>query len=209
VDDAALWITKLKQDKRFSLIIIAGHSEGAFIGTLAAEKQAVDGVISLAGPGEPVQKTLLRQIAERQPQLYAKSAEIVASLEKGKTITVEDQVLQPLFRPSVQPFWISEFRYNPSVEMGKLKIPILLIQGTRDLQIKVSDAQALKYANKKAQIVIIEGMNHILKDSPQGIAANIATYSNPNLPLAKPLIPAITNFVKRIEAKNNGELKRI
>ena len=198
VDDANLWVTKLRQDKRFSALIVAGHSEGALIGILVAEKQAIDGLISLAGPGEPLQKILLRQISERQPQIYAKSAEIVASLEKGNIIEVTDPSLQPLFRTSVQPFLQSAFRYNPSVEISKLKIPILLIQGTQDLQINLVDADSLKTANKKAKLIIIKDMNHILKDSSSDIKANIATYSNPNRPLAKALVPTITSFLKQI-----------
>ena len=201
VDDASLWVTKLRQDKRFSSVIVAGHSEGALIGILVAEKQPIDGLISLSGAGESLQKTILRQIAERQPQILAKSTEIVASLERGVMIKVDNPELQFLFRSGVQPFLISEFRYDPSVEIRKLKIPILLIQGSCDLQINELDAKALKAANGKAKLVIIEGMNHMLKNSPPNIKANIATYSNPNIPLAKPLIPAVTNFVKQIDAK--------
>jgi uncharacterized protein len=201
VDDASLWVTKLRQNKRFSSVLVAGHSEGALIGILAAEKQPIDGLISLSGPGDSLQRILLRQISERQPQIFAKSAEIVASLEQGTMIEVSDPVLQPLFRSSVQPFLLSIFRYNPRTEISKLKIPILLIQGSCDLQISVLDAKALKTANKNAKLVIIESMNHMLKDSPANIKANIATYSNPNIPLAKPLIPAITNFVRQIDEK--------
>ena len=201
VDDAGLWVTKLRQDKRFSSIVVAGHSEGSLIGILVGEKQPIDGLISLSGPGDSLQKILLRQIAERQPQILTKSTEIVDSLERGIMIEVSNPGLQFLFRSSVQPFLISAFRYDPSVELRKLKMPILLIQGSRDLQVNVSDAKALKNANEKAKLVIIEGMNHILKYSPSNIKANIATYSNPNIPLAKPLIPAITNFVKQIDAK--------
>jgi uncharacterized protein len=198
VDDANLWVTKLRQDKRFSALIVAGHSEGALIGILVAEKQAIDGLISLAGPGEPLQKILLRQISERQPQIYAKSVEIVASLEKGNIIEVTDPSLQPLFRTSVQPFLQSAFCYNPSVEISKLKIPILLIQGTQDLQINLVDADSLKTANKNAKLVIIKDMNHILKNSSSDVKANIATYSNPYMPLAKALVPVITSFLKQI-----------
>ena len=201
VDDASLWVAKLRQDKRFSAVVVAGHSEGSLIGILVAEKEPIDGLISLSGPGDSLQKILLRQIAERQPQIFAKSTEIMASLERGVMIKVDNPELQFLFRSSVQPFLISEFRYDPSVEIRKLKIPILLIQGSCDLQINELDAKALKTANEKAKLVIIKGMNHMLKNSPPNIKANIATYSNPNIPLAKPLIPAITNFVKQIDAK--------
>ncbi|MBU2699109.1 pimeloyl-ACP methyl ester carboxylesterase [Sporomusaceae bacterium BoRhaA] len=203
VQDANALVTKLRQDKRFSSVIIAGHSEGAFVGILVAQQQPIDGLISLAGPGYPLQKIILRQISERQPQLYQASADIITKLEQGTRVKVNDPALQSLFRSSVQPFLISEFRYNPSTEISKVKIPILLIQGTRDLQLQVADAKSLQLANPNAKLVIIDGMNHILKFVPNDIQSNINSYSDPIRPLAAPLIPAITDFIKQISMDGN------
>lgn len=203
VQDANSWVTQLRQDKRFSSVIIAGHSEGAFIGTLVSQQQPIDGLISLAGPGYPFQKTLLRQISERQPQLYQNSAEIIAKLEQGTMVKVNDPALRSLFRSSVQPFLISEFRYDPSTEIRKVKVPILLIQGNRDLQVQIEDAKSLQLANPKAKLIIIDGMNHILKLVPPDVESNLATYSDPSLPLATPLIPAVTDFIKQISSNVN------
>ena len=65
VQDARAWVTELKQDKRFAKIFIAGHSEGSLVGMVVAQQEPIDGLISLAGPGFPLQKIILRQIAER------------------------------------------------------------------------------------------------------------------------------------------------
>lgn len=202
VQDANSWVTRLRQDKRFSSVIIVGHSEGALVGTLVAQQQPIDGLISLAGPGYPFQKILLRQISERQPQLYQDSAEIIAKLEKGTMVKVTDPVLQSLFRSSVQPFLMSQFRYNPSTELSKVKVPILLVQGTRDLQVQVEDAKSLQLANSKAKLIMIDGMNHVLKIVPPDVESNLAVYSDPNQPLAAPLIPAVTDFIKQILSVN-------
>lgn len=196
VEDAIACINQLRRDKRFSKVIIAGHSEGALIGTIAAERQPVDGLICIAGIGNTVQDTILRQIHDNNPELYQASADIVKSLNKGIHVEIiKPEVLNLLFRPSVQPFLISEFRYNASTEISRVKAPILLIQGTHDLQVQVADAEALKRANPNAKLVIIDGMNHVLKSVGADIQSNCAAYSNPSLPLAEPLIPAITDFV--------------
>jgi pimeloyl-ACP methyl ester carboxylesterase len=203
VQDANAWVTQLRHDKRFSAVIIAGHSEGALIGTLVAQQQPIDGLISLAGPGYPLQRILLRQISERQPKLYQACADIIAKLEQGIRVKVTDSTLQSLFRSSVQPFLISQFRYNPSIEISKAKVPILLIQGTHDLQLQVADAKSLQLANPNAKLVIIDGMNHVLKSVPNDIESNIGAYSDPVQPLATLLIPAVTDFIKQISIYGN------
>jgi hypothetical protein len=198
VQDASVWVSQLRQDKRFSAVIIAGHSEGALIGTLVAQQQAIDGLISLAGAGYSIQSTLLRQISERQPQLYPVCADIVAQLEKGALVEVTDPALQPLFRSSVQPYLISQFHYNPSTEISKVRVPTLLIQGTHDLQIQVADAQSLKSANPKAKLVLIDGMNHVLKSVPDDVQANLAAYGDSAQPLAARLVPVVADFINMI-----------
>jgi fermentation-respiration switch protein FrsA (DUF1100 family) len=95
---------------------------------------------------------------------------------------------------------ISELRYDPAKEVGKLKIPVLLIQGTHDLQVQVDDAKALQNAAPAAKMVIIKNMNHILKTVPDDPKSNIKSYGIPDLPLSKPLLPAIEKFIFSIPA---------
>ena len=107
-------------------------------------------------------------------------------------------MLNSLFRPSVQPYLISWFKYNPAKEIKKLNIPVLIIQGTTDLQVKVKDAEALKKADKKAELVIIDGMNHILKEAGTEKEKNIETYDNPDLPLHPDYSKAIISFINSL-----------
>ncbi len=56
-------------------------------------------------------------------------------------------------------------KYDPANEIAKLKIPTLIIQGTTDLQVSVDDAKLLLDAKPASKLVIIENMNHFLKES--------------------------------------------
>ncbi len=89
-------------------------------------------------------------------------------------------------------------KYNPAKEIKKLKIPVLIIQGTTDLQVKVKDAEALKKADKKAELVIIEGMNHILKEAGTDKEKNMETYDNPDLPLHPEYSKAVILFINAL-----------
>ena len=85
---------------------------------------------------------------------------------------------------------------DPQKEIAKLDIPILIVQGTTDIQVSVSDANKLALANKNSQKQIIEGMNHILKESEIDRQKNIQTYSIPDLPLKKELTQVIVKFIE-------------
>ena len=77
-------------------------------------------------------------------------------LKKGDTIGNVPKELYAFFRPSLQPYMISWFRYDPPAEIKKLKMPVLIIQGDMDIQISVNDAELLAKANKKAKLRIIK-----------------------------------------------------
>ncbi|HMQ07899.1 MAG TPA: alpha/beta hydrolase [Saprospiraceae bacterium] len=196
VDDAKDWIDYLKSDQRFSEIIVLGHSEGSLIGMIAAQKQEVSKFISVAGVGMTAGEILREQLKNQPPIVLEHSLPIIEKLEAGETVEDVPAMLQSLFRPSVQPYLISWFKYEPQKEIVKLEKPILIIQGTTDIQVKVAESEKLADANPNAVKVIIEGMNHILKESEMDWLKNTQTYSMPDLPLKPELIEAIVNFLK-------------
>lgn len=196
VDDAVAWIELLKQEKQFNKIVVIGHSEGSLIGMIASQKAPADIFISIAGVGQSADKTLKEQL-KSQPQIVIDAAfPIIDSLVQGKTVDNVDPMLYSLFRPSVQPYIISWFKYDPQNEIKKLKQPVLIVQGTTDIQVSVDDANNLLNANENAKLEIIEGMNHIFKEAEADREKNISTYSQPDLPVKKELIEVIVDFIK-------------
>lgn len=193
-EDAAGWIRFLGESGRFSNIIVIGHSEGSLIGMLAAQDTEPDGFISIAGPGETAANTIRRQLRSQSPALLESAEPILDSLKQGLLVRNPTPVFYQLFRPSVQPYMVSWFRYDPVEEIGKLGMPVLILQGSTDIQVTVSDAEALKQGNDNARLAIIPGMNHILKAAPADRQQNLATYSNPDLPVADELIRQVADF---------------
>ena len=163
IEDVQQWCSLLKEDSRFSSFIILGHSEGSLIGMIASQTVSPDKFISLAGPGFSMQATLRRQLADQPVYILSMSLPIIEQLEKGKTVDSVPPLINMLFRPSIQPYLISTFKYDPVIEISKVQSPVLIVQGTTDIQIQVEDAKKLAAANSNSELVIIEGMNHILK----------------------------------------------
>jgi pimeloyl-ACP methyl ester carboxylesterase len=197
IDDAAAWVQFAKEDQRFSKVGIIGHSEGSLIGMVAANHAKADSFISIAGAGRTIDEVLLEQLeTQLPPKLKVEAKDILEKLKQGKQVPTVSAELQIIFRPSVQPYIISWLRYNPQEELAKLTCPVLILNGDRDLQVPIKDAEALHQAKKESQMLIVKNMNHILKEAPEDRERNIAAYSNPDLSLAKGLIDGIVSFLK-------------
>ena len=196
INDAKDVVTYFKSQKKYAKIIIAGHSEGSLIGMVAA-KTNVDGYVSLAGAGRPIDEVLSEQIAKNSPTLKEAADKDLALLKEGKTFDNKNPMLASLFRESIQPYMISWIKYNPQEEIKKLQLPILIINGTKDIQVPPSDAELLHKANPKSTLKIIENMNHIFKKIKVD-EDNVKSYSDPKLPVIHELIEVMTSFVNSI-----------
>ena len=197
IDDAKGWIDFLHQNDSFTDIVVLGHSEGSLIGMIAAQKEEVKKYISLAGIGDRASKAIREQLKSQPPFVTDMSSPILDKLESAQTVDSVPPILLSLFRPSVQPYLISWFKYDPTVEIAKLHKSILIVQGTTDIQVPVSNADVLAQSNPQTQKTIIEGMNHILKVSEADRMKNIETYSNPDLPLHPDLIDILIDFLSK------------
>lgn len=195
INDAKEWIQWLKQNKNFNQVVVIGHSEGSLIGMVAAQDENVDKYISIAGAGKTADQLIRDQLKAQPAFVLEQSAPILDELVKGSTVEKIPQGFEALFRASVQPYLISWFRVNPQVEIARLRKPVLILQGTTDIQVGVEDARLLQKAMPSAQMVLIEGMNHILKNAEADPAKNMQTYSQPELPINNELIETISSFI--------------
>jgi uncharacterized protein len=196
VDDVIRWGELLRKDSRFSKLIVIGHSEGSLIGMLAARQLNPDSFVSIAGAGMAGDRILLKQLEPKlSASLFAKSKEIIAALKAGRTYDPTPRELDSLFRPSVQPYMISWMKYDPAKEIAALSMPVLLLQGSTDIQVGVDDAKALSAANPKATLAVIDGMNHVLKHVPADQSKQLASYSDSSLPLDSELARRLTDFL--------------
>ena len=193
INDAKDWIELLRKDKRFSSVIVIGHSEGSLIGMVAAV--SADKYVSIAGAGQSADKILKIQLSAQPKFVQDQSLPVIDSLKNGLLVSHVTPILASLFRPSIQPYLISWFKYDPQEEIKKLSIPILILQGTSDIQISSEDAQLLHSANSKSKLVFIENMNHIFKLVEGNREMNIKTYNNPDLPIADKLVRVIADFI--------------
>jgi pimeloyl-ACP methyl ester carboxylesterase len=197
VADVVAMVNQMKA-KGFSDIYIIGHSEGSLIGLITLQTVKAKGFISLAGAGFPADEILKTQLKPQlPPDMFSQVTVLLDSLKNGHQVSTYPQALFSLFRPSVQPYLISWFKYSPTALMEKLTCPALIVQGDKDLQVTVTDAQQLSNASKNGTLVVVKNMNHVLKTIVGEVSENYAAYTNPNLPINAELATAVIDFIKK------------
>lgn len=202
VADTVAWSRKLAADPRLGPLILLGHSEGALIASLAAPQANAAAVISLSGSARPIDQVLRQQLSNRlPPPLMLRSNELLDSLKAGRLDDNVPTQLQVIFRPSVQPYLISLFRQDPARAFAALKMPALIIQGSNDIQVSVDDARQLKAAKPDAELALIQGMNHVMRIVPNDVKQQLASYKDPNLPLAAELGTRVLRFIDALAAR--------
>ncbi|MEO8564313.1 MAG: alpha/beta fold hydrolase [bacterium] len=198
-EDVAAWLRQLAGDRRFSPVIVAGHSEGALLGLLAMRQAPAAGYVSIAGPARPADEVVHDQLARQLPApLLAEADSIMVRLKRGEKVDSVPTMLASLFRPSVQPYLMSWFKYSGREELARLSTPCLIVQGAHDLQVAPMEADLLEKANARCRVARIPTMNHVLKETPADMAGQLASYRAPDAPLAPGLVEAIAEFVKSI-----------
>jgi pimeloyl-ACP methyl ester carboxylesterase len=199
-DDARAWARDLKARTGARCVWILGHSEGTLHALLAAQDNPdLCGLVLVSTVGRRFGDIIREQITANPANaaIAPEALSILAELEAGRTVPGDgvNPLLFPLFRPSVQPFMMSMLAIDPTELARRYGGPVLVVQGTTDLQTTVADAQRLGAARPGIAVRLIEGMNHVLKTAPAERAANFATYANPELPLAPGLVEAIAEFI--------------
>lgn len=183
---------------QFKEIYFIGHSEGSLIGMIASQKKKVKGFISVAGAGRPID-VILKEQMQKQPlpdSIKQQIPQIFDKLKNGKQFDDVPQLLAPLFRKSVQPYMISWLKYSPEKEIKKLSCPVLILQGSCDIQVQIEDAENLHKANKKSILEIIPSMSHTLKNAGVNCENQQKTYTDSSMPIDKELVKDIVEFIR-------------
>lgn len=198
VEDIRRWCDYLTRDAAVSRIVLIGHGEGGLAAILAAARTEVGGLVTLAASGSPADRMLRRQLAAAglPDELRTHANGIIDSLAAGQPVGYVDPRLSALFRPSAQPYLISQFRHDPLASLRAVRCPVLVVQGTHDNQIMLADAEALVAARPGTALATFAGMNHVLKETPADLGSNIAAYNDPTLPLAAGLVARIAEFIE-------------
>ena len=194
ITDAQAVVSYFKRANAFSKIYVIGHSQGSLVGMVAAQKD-VDGFVSLAGAGQTIDDVIVDQLEQQAPGLKDNARKAFDDMRANGIALNYSPGLASIFRKQIQPFMLTWMKYNPKSEIGKLDIPILIVNGDKDLQVQVSEAEKLRVAKPDSDFKIIPGMNHILKEIKGDDVENSKSYNEPNRPVMSDLLELVAAFI--------------
>ena len=206
VADTSAWIAVARAKTDAPCVWLLGHSEGGLLALAAAREDGVCGLVLVAAPGRPLGEVLRGQFRANPANapILGDAERAIDRLEAGERVDVSAMhpALQGIFNPAVQGFLVSLFALDPASLIANAPGPVLIVQGGRDGQVSVADAERLKAARPTAELALFPTMNHVLKDvASDDRAADLATYAEPDLPLVPGLADRIAAFVTGAEAK--------
>lgn len=202
VTDIGNWVAVARAKTGAKCVWLIGHSEGGMVALATAQAQKhLCGVVMAASLGRKMTLVMREQFAKNpanaplMPQVNA----VLDSIEAGKVGDTSGMhpAIAPIFSPVNQRYLIDTGAYDPGKLIAATKLPAMIVQGGRDLQTTMDDANAMKAGQPAATLRVFPEMNHLLKDAPADPMGNVATYADAALPLTPGVVDAIAAFVKR------------
>jgi pimeloyl-ACP methyl ester carboxylesterase len=196
--DLAAGARALRVDRRFTKVIVIGHSEGADLAIRAVRNGLeVNGIVLVSGAGRPLTTILHEQIGRQVDSVtLVKFDSALARYLRGEPTGDVPGALLPLLAPVNQRFMQSWAAFDPVAEFAETAVPALIIQGQTDLQIRVADADALHAARPDAREVVLGETNHVLKHvADTTLVAQLSTYRDPTIPIVPQVVDAIVAWV--------------
>jgi len=146
-------------------VYLLGHSEGGeLVPTVAAQEPGVAGIILMAPPALPLAQVLMEQALagvapDQRAAARARELAIFASTRGG--------------HDSMRAWLRSSLDVDPIVDIARVHVPILILQGAADAQVLLTDLPRLVNAarahNRDVTVRTFPGDNHLFEAAPPGV----------------------------------------
>jgi uncharacterized protein len=203
MDDVTAGAKQLAADPRFSRVILVGHSEGAELVLQAVNRGApAAGIVMASGAGRRLLPILHEQLSRQLDSatlLQFDSA--MAGFLRGETPTANlPPALMPLLLPINRKFMQGMQDYVPTEEIARVRLPVLIVQGGRDIQVTEVDARALAAAQPAAKLLMFPTANHMLKVATgTDLISQMSLYMDPSTPIVPDVVSAIAEWIKALK----------
>lgn len=170
-------------------IYVLGHSEGGELGpSIAIADGRLRGIVLLAPPALPLEKILMQQTLHFNP---AQDRAAVAQKERA-----ELDAIAAGKRPGAYNAWLrSSFGIDPAELIAKVPCPILIVQGTKDIQVLAADTPRLvaaaRSAHRNVTVAMLPGDDHLFINLPNAETSTLVEYFTPAY-----LDPALFNAIE-------------
>jgi pimeloyl-ACP methyl ester carboxylesterase len=202
------WLEK-RPDVDPKRVAVVGHSEGAWVGLLAASRERrIAAVVSIAGPSSTGAELVLEQ------QRHALEQMKLPAEERDKRIALQQQInsavltgkgwdtVPPQLRKEADTLWFqSLLTFDPAKVLDDVRQPMLFVHGALDRQVPVEHVERLSDMARKesrsraVEVVVVRGINHLLVPATTGEVSEYGTLADRNV--SKDVTMAVTEWLKK------------
>ncbi|MGA9149055.1 MAG: alpha/beta hydrolase [Candidatus Nitrosopolaris sp.] len=207
---------KLKRGVDQNNIFLLGHSEGALIAMLLAQKNNLAGIALVSPAGRPLDIIIEDQLEHALSSAGYNQAQITAQISEIQESIRYAKENKPLTAKAPLPFlfgyksarWIREHLSNPPSKVAPtVKCPVAIFFGDKDFQLDVEkDGRALAKSlilggNDKVVFYPLENVDHLMRVEP-GVSTPIRYYDM-SRPISEKFLQSLANWiVLTIKSKN-------
>jgi pimeloyl-ACP methyl ester carboxylesterase len=188
-------------------IAVVGHSEGAWVGLLAASRERrIGAVASIAAPATTGSELVLEQQQRALDQMK------ITPEEREKKVALQKQIQSAVIsgkgwelipqeerRAADTPWFQSLLTFDPARVMKDVRQPLVFVHGDLDKQVPVANADRLadlarkESDSKSVDVVVVRGVNHLLIPAFTGEVTEYASLTDRNV--SKNVSGAITSWL--------------
>ncbi|WP_326525781.1 alpha/beta hydrolase [Sphingomonas sp.] len=199
-EDARAWAALAAKRAGARCAWLIGHSEGGLVALQAAQDaRRLCGVVLVSAAGRPLGDVMREQFRANPANapILEPALKLLDEVEAGRTVdpATLPAPLPNLFPLRVQAYMTRVFALDPATLAASARVPVVVIQGETDLQTGAADARRIAGARPKARLVLLPGVNHVLKDVGADRAANLRSYGDPALPIAPSVVDAVAKAI--------------
>jgi dipeptidyl aminopeptidase/acylaminoacyl peptidase len=168
---AGLTYLRTRPEIRSDRLGVLGHSEGAVITPMVAEKEPkLRAIVLLAGVAEPARSALHFQIKNG----YEHDAKLTPEQSQALIAAIPARIDGMMAADPWMKFFLT---YDPAATMRRVKTPVLILTGSNDQQAAPDqvtlEAAAFKSGgNKDVTARVIPGLNHLFVADSDGFPGN-------------------------------------
>lgn len=164
---AGLAYLRTRPEIRVDRLAVLGHSEGALITPMVAEKEPkLRAIVLLAGVAEPARSALAFQIKN----LYDHDTKLTTEKRAELTAAIPQRIDAMMAADPWMKFFIT---YDPAATMRRVKTPVLILTGSNDKQavpeqVPLQEKAFKEGGNKDVTARVIPGVNHLFVEDADG-----------------------------------------
>lgn len=213
--DAAAALSYLKAQREIQpvKVFLLGHSEGALIAThLAAAGAEVAGVILLAGPAQRGEEVLRWQAVQVMKGMHGFNKWLIdllhvdvrkaqqKQLDKIKRSKKNWYRVQMVAKVNAR--WLREFMaYDPADDLPKIRVPVLAITGTKDIQVDPADLGRMAgLVRSEYESHAVTNLTHLLRTEPG--EPTLSTYKQQ---VTQPVDPQVLQIISEWLRKKTAD----